>query len=97
MNWGNKLIITFIVFAGAMSFLVYKCTQQTFDLVSKDYYADEIRYQDKLDGMTNAAKVSPVTIDQDEASVLIKLPAEMQGLKVKGEIWFYSLLQQERK
>lgn len=89
MNWGNKLLATFVVFAILMSGLVYKCTKTTFDLVSKDYYADELRYQDKIDGMQNASTISPLTIDQNKSNVRIKLPGEMQGLSVTGEAWFY--------
>ena len=71
MNWGNKLILVFIVFAVMMSVLVYKSVNTKYDLVSKDYYKDELRYQDKIDGMHNAAKVSDVVVTQDADNVIV--------------------------
>jgi hypothetical protein len=90
MTWGNKLVIVFLAFAGLMSTLVYKCMNQNFELVSKDYYNDELRYQDKIDGMNNANKLSGVTLTQAATDdVVIKLPKELDGLSATGTVWFY--------
>ena len=89
MSWGNKLIVVFIVFAGLMGTLVYACMQENFELVSKEYYNDELRYQDKIDGATNANKITPVVIGQTAEQVSIQFPKELQGMTAKGEAWFY--------
>lgn len=89
MNWGRKLILVFIAFAGLMSTLVYKCMQQNFELVSKDYYSEELRYQDKIDGTNNANRLSEFVINQNSENLVIKLPKEMSGLAVNGEALFY--------
>ncbi len=89
MTWGNKLLIAFIVFALLMGSLVYKCMQQNFELVSKDYYKEELRYQDKIDGMNNAHKLSKVSIEQTANEVFITLPIEVQGLTATGDVLFY--------
>ena len=72
-----------------MGTLVYKCTQQNFELVSKDYYSDELSYQDKIDGTINANKISDVTILQNENTLFIQFPKELMGQKLSGVIWFY--------
>lgn len=89
MNWGNKLIVVFLVFAVLMGTLVYKCITTKYDLVSKDYYKDELRYQDKIDGMANAAHVSDINLSQNNEFITIDLPKELNGDKPKGEVWFY--------
>ena len=89
MNWGNKLILVFVWFAVLMCFLVYKSVNTRYDLVSKDYYKDELRYQDKIDGMANAAKVTDVAVTQDNSNVIVDFPKELNGSKVEGEAWFY--------
>ncbi len=89
MNWGNKLILVFVVFVGFMGVLVYKSVNTRYDLVSKDYYKDELRYQDKIDGMANAAKVSDVAVSQDAVNVFVDFPKELNGSKSEGEAWFY--------
>ncbi len=89
MSWGNKLLLVFIGFALLMGTLVYKCTQQTFELVSNDYYGDELRYQDNIDGSNNANKLSELTIDQTEHQLVVQLPKEQHSMKVTGKLWFY--------
>jgi len=89
MSWGNKLIIVFIVFAALMATLVYKATQTKFELVSKDYYQDELRYQDKIDGAANAALGAPLAIKLEDGFIIIQFPDEQKKLKISGEAWFY--------
>lgn len=89
MNWGNKLIIVFILFAGIIGTMVYKAINTRVELVSKDYYKDELRYQDRIDGRNNAEQIGKVAVTQNAESVEIALPAEMKGLPVSGEVWFY--------
>lgn len=89
MNWGNKIVIVFMVFAGLMATLVYKAVNTKYELVSADYYKDELRYQDKIDGVNNANKISNIAVNQDETQLVLELPKEMKGIKTEGEIWLY--------
>lgn len=89
MNWGNKLILVFIAFAGLMFFLVYKAMNTRYELVSKTYYQDELRYQDKIDGRANASTVSNIQIDTDKDHLILQLPNDFIGQSVKGDIWLY--------
>lgn len=89
MNWGNKLILVFIGFAGLMTTLVYKAVNTRFELVSKEYYQEELRYQDKIDGRANAALIDEITVTHTNKELLLQLPGEMKGMVIKGEVWFY--------
>jgi len=89
MTWGTKLLLVFTAFALLMSPLVYMCMKQKLELVSKDYYKDELRYQDKIDGMNNANKIGNVLIQENQENVSIQLPKEVQGLALKGQATFY--------
>ena len=89
MNWGNKLIVVFILFAMLICTMVYKAFHSKPHLVSEEYYKDELRYQDKIDGMANTAKLSDAIVSQDSTSVTIQLPKELNGGKIIGEAWFY--------
>ncbi len=89
MSWGNKLIIVFIVFAALMATLVYKATQAKFELVSKDYYQDELRYQDKIDGAANAALEAPISIQVTDEIISIEFPDAEKNANITGEAWFY--------
>ena len=90
MNWGNKLLVTFVVFACGMFYLVYRSMNVETDLVSKEYYKDELSYQQVIDGTKTANELSAkVQITQQEESIRVQLPAEMKNGKVSGRIWFY--------
>ncbi|TDO26435.1 FixH family protein [Sediminibacterium goheungense] len=89
MNWGNKLMLVFIGFAALMATLVYKAVNTKYELVSKEYYQDELRYQDKIDGRKNAASIGELTVTYTKENLAIQFPKEMLGMEVKGEAWFY--------
>ena len=89
MSWGNKLVVVFIAFAGLMATLVFKAVTTKFDLVTKDYYKEELRYQEKLDGAANAVAAGNITLVQDAATLTLELPAALQDKTAKGQAWFY--------
>jgi hypothetical protein len=90
MNWGNKLLITFLVFGAGMSYLVYRSMHTNFELVEKDYYKSELRYQDVIDGSNRAnALSSVVTLEQEGTGILLQLPDEMKAQVISGTILFY--------
>lgn len=91
MNWGNKLVLVFVAFALFMGYMVYRALSTKYDLVSKDYYKDELRYQERIDGVKNAIALDSVTISQDASAIQIKLPKEHKGYAVKGEVLFYCI------
>lgn len=90
LNWGHKLILVFLVFGGLMSFLVYRSVKTNFELVSKEYYKDEIAYQQVIDGARQAGLLSSkLSIAQQNDSVSIRFPEEMNSGVVTGNALFY--------
>jgi hypothetical protein len=100
MNWGNKLVLVFLCFGASLGFLVYRCMQVPVNLVSKDYYKDELAYQQVIDGKIREASLSSrIQLTLNDGQVVIQLPPEMDSKAIKGEIWFYcpSLPNHDRK
>lgn len=90
MNWGNRLLLAFIVFGAGMFFLVYRSVSTRFELVENDYYKQELRYQQVIDGKQEAGNLSAsVTVSQTENGIQVQLPEEMKDKKISGEVWFY--------
>ncbi|TWW02320.1 FixH family protein [Chitinophaga pinensis] len=90
MNWGHKIIIVFILFAAGILTLVTKSMHTRIDMVTPDYYAAELKYQQVIDGRREAASLSaPVSINQSVQSVGVLFPAEMHGVALKGTVLFY--------
>ena len=90
MNWGNKLLITFIIFGAGIFYLVYRSMTTNFELVEKDYYKSELHYQQVIDGSNRAGALhSPVKLEQRENHILLQLPEEMKNKVVTGDVLFY--------
>lgn len=90
MSWGTKLTLVFISFVGLMATLVYKSFNTHFDLVTKDYYGEELRYQEVIDGKANAeAMEEQIAVAQATSDVVISFPASLNQEEIKGEVWLY--------
>jgi nitrogen fixation protein FixH len=90
ISWGTKLTIVFILFAGSISYMVYRCSNVPVDLVTSEYYKEELVYQDIIDGTKNANALSTaVSLQKSGDDVVIKLPEEMKNTLVKGTVFFY--------
>lgn len=55
MNWGHKITLIFIAFAAMMIYMVVRSFQANVDLVSEDYYLQELNYQQQIDKKNNVA------------------------------------------
>lgn len=88
MNWSKSIILTFVLFAGFIGTLVYRMCRQQIDLVRDDYYQDEITYQQHIDRVGNAARLTnpwTMTYLEEQQQVVFILPDSLR----KGEIKFY--------
>jgi hypothetical protein len=62
MNWGKGLFIAFVSFAAFIATLVTVCVRQEIGLVSPDYYAQELAFQDQIDRTDNTSRLPEVPI-----------------------------------
>ena len=58
MNWGNWIIVSFLVFAGFIGALVVVCMRAEVGLVSKDYYKEELEFQKQITRLENTSALS---------------------------------------
>jgi nitrogen fixation protein FixH len=90
MSWGNRLLLVFIAFTGLMSYMTYRCVQTPVELVAREYYRDELVYQQVIDGTRNANALSrTVIIYQKSGKIIIEFPPEMKNSQLTGSILFY--------
>lgn len=68
MNFGKWIVVAFVLFAAFIATLVTVCVRQDVSLVSKDYYKEELGYQEQIHRLNNTAalEAKPVirVIDQ---------------------------------
>ncbi len=88
INWGNGIVISFIVFVGFIGFLVWRSISTDFYLVDENYYKKELAYQEIIDETKEANNLKEnVVITKTESSISIKFPTTES--KVEGEIHFF--------
>ena len=58
MSWGRGITIAFVSFALFIGALVTVCVRQDISLVSKNYYNEELKYQEQIDKLNNAAALA---------------------------------------
>jgi nitrogen fixation protein FixH len=90
MSWGNKLVAVFSCFVALMAFMVYNCFKVPVNLVSKEYYKDELAYQQVIDGKNRLTALgSDVKLYEQEDVIMLQLPVQTNGTAVTGKVWFY--------
>ncbi|MBN8789885.1 MAG: FixH family protein [Terrimonas sp.] len=90
MNWGYKILIVYLAFVAGIVVLVFKSSNEKIDLVTPDYYAKELKHQDRIDAIkrTNALS-SKVKFEIVNNTLIITLPAEFNEKDLIGEVLLY--------
>lgn len=90
MSWGNRILLVIIVFVVLMGYLVYNSVNTRYELVSTEYYKDELNFQQLIDGSKKAQELSsPASLTNSSELVTLQLPTEMKGQALKGNLHFY--------
>ncbi len=92
INWGTGIVIAMISFMVFILSFVYKSVtvkKYQHELVSKDYYGDELHYQEEIDKLNKSGTLSSkIKLKNVEDGILILFPSEIEFQKVTGTITF---------
>lgn len=89
-NWGTGIAVFYITFVIAMLTFVFWTTGNNRDLVTDDYYAEELVYQKTIDNKARANElVGEVSISSRIGRIDLKLPEGMNNKFIKGELFLY--------
>jgi nitrogen fixation protein FixH len=88
--WPLGIILTFVVFiSGTIGLVVMACLHNT-ELVSANYYDQEIKYQSRIDSQTRAQELGAnATYDAAARHIVISLPSLPAAKNVTGQIQLY--------
>ena len=90
MSWSIRITALYLGFVALIVTLVIISSNNKEELVSKDYYAQELRFQEKIDATNNAnSLVNGISHSIDENNVIITLPTENMSSDLKGEVYFF--------
>lgn len=88
MNWGKGIIIVCSLFVLGIGVMVYTSVTKNIDLVTKNYYDEELKYQQRINKLNNSDKLNEkVTFDVTENAIIISYPKS--AVNVNGEVTFY--------
>jgi hypothetical protein len=87
MNWGKGIVIvmgSFILFIGV---LVSILIGQKVDLVSEEYYQNEIAYQNEIDAIQSATHFDSLKVMQKEQQLVFQFAKNIESDSVILKLW----------
>ncbi|GGZ83136.1 FixH family protein [Algibacter mikhailovii] len=92
-NWGTGIVFAFIGFISfILYFIITMMTDERFEheLVSEDYYADELKYQDDIDKLNHAKSLSEnIAYHRSSAGLTINFPENLDYKSITGKVFLY--------
>ena len=90
MSWGIRIAILYGAFVVMILFLVFRTMSEKIDLVSPEYYQNELKFQEQIDRQTQSASLNEQpAIEVREKNVAIKFPGSVATSTISGTIKFY--------
>lgn len=90
MSWGFRITILYLSFVALIVTLVVMCYGQKVELVSKDYYKQELQYQDRIDAINNANSATHTIHHAVDANgILLTAGPEFLQSGFKGTVNFF--------
>jgi hypothetical protein len=90
MSWGIKIAIVYASFVGMIVFLVFRTAHENIDLVTQDYYQQELEFQNRIDqttAMHQLGEEPAITITTEGVEIVFPDSVVRQG--VAGRAVFY--------
>ncbi len=90
MSWGTKITLSFVAFVAVIITLVVISMRQDISLVARDYYVQEIAYQDQIDRIRNNEELgelkTEVVYDRSAGKIVLKAPG---AEALEGTVYFF--------
>ncbi len=90
MNWGKKILFIYLAFVAGIVFLVIKAMNQNQDLVTNEYYEQELKYQQRIDESNRTDSITnPVDVHYKKDSLNVVFSDFFSGNDIKGDVLIY--------
>lgn len=90
MNFGTKITILYVSFVVFILTLVFLCHGQKVELVSKDYYAQELKFQHRIDAIHNEKVLqNSISHTLDGKTLILNIDSALMSKDLKGTITFF--------
>ena len=92
-NWGTGIVLAFIGFISfIMYFIITMHVDERFEheLVTEDYYAEELAYQNDIDKLNNANTLGEnLSYEKTDDGLIIKFPETLDYKSITGKVFLY--------
>ena len=90
LSWGYRILFIYLAFVSGIIFLVFKASGERYDMVTDNYYEQELKYQEVIDQKSRVAALSaPLSITHANDQLRIGFPPELKGIQLKGQVFLY--------
>ena len=87
-NWGFRIVLIYTVFVIGILTMVALAMHQKIELVSEDYYAKELKFQEQIDRSENGGTVN-IAAEIENKKVTLHFPEAFKNRIVKGTVLFF--------
>lgn len=92
-NWGTGIVLSFVVFIIFILYFVYLAStdnKANHDLVTKEYYKEELNYQQEIDAGNNAQPyAAEIKMEKTPEGLKIVFPGDFPFEGKKGTVSLY--------
>ncbi len=89
-NWGHGITVFFVVFVITILWAIFSSTRENIHLVSENYYAEELVYEDRIQKIRNTSSLSEeIEINTKKGMVALRFPTELKSKNIKGTITLF--------
>lgn len=93
INWGTGIIIAFILFISFIMYFVINMNvnkKYDHDLVTEDYYQEELLHQKEIDKVDNAKELTEnVSWEKTNDGIVILFPKNLEYKNITGQVFLY--------
>lgn len=94
-TWGTGIVIAMLAFMIFILSFVYKSIamdEYQHELVSEDYYKEELHYQEEIDKLNNSNSLSKnIELVNSKEGILVSFPEDIKQESIVGSIYFQRL------
>ena len=89
MNYGTRIIVIYVFFISFILYLVYQTMQENTDLVSENYYQQEVAYQEVINQSANYNQLKEaIKMEENKGDLSFVFPFDSSD-SVSGQIQFF--------
>lgn len=90
LNWGAGIAVSYLGFVAMILVLVVMSTGEKIDLVTTQYYTEELHFQDKINKINRTkALTDPLQWKLENKDLIIRFPESSEPGKLSGTVKLY--------